>query len=94
MVRRSILVTGDNRTPKAFNWDLGLAYPISVGEGKELRLQLDWFNITNRQSAIRQDTTLRINSGATGVPLVDNPFFGQGTIFQFCRLRLGAKFKF
>ncbi len=88
-------VTGDNRTPKVFNWDLGLAYPITVGEGKELRLQLDWFNVTNRQSAIRQDTTLRINSGASGVPPVDNPFFGQGMIFQFpSALRIGAKFKF
>ena len=64
-------------------------------KARSFALQLDWFNITNRQSAIRQDTTLRINSGATGVPLVDNPFFGQGTIFQFLpMLRLGAKFKF
>jgi outer membrane receptor protein involved in Fe transport len=88
-------VTGNNRTPRAFNWDLGLAYPITVGEGREIRLQLDWFNITNRQSAIRQDTTLRINAGSGGIPPVDNPFFGQGTIFQFpSALRLGAKFKF
>ncbi|MCI0391225.1 MAG: TonB-dependent receptor [Acidobacteria bacterium] len=88
-------VTGNNRTPKVFNWDLGLAYPITVGEGKEFRLQLDWFNVTNRQSAIRQDTTLRINSGASGIPPVDNPFFGQGTIFQFpSAFRIGAKFKF
>jgi outer membrane receptor protein involved in Fe transport len=88
-------ITGDNRTPKAFNWDLGFAYPVAVGEGKELRLSLNWFNVTNRQSAIRQDTTLRINSGASGVPPVDNPFFGQGTIFQFpSAVTIGAKFKF
>jgi outer membrane receptor protein involved in Fe transport len=88
-------ITNSNRTPRTFNWDLGLAYPIAVGEGKEFRIQLDWFNITNRQSAIRQDTTLRINSGTSGVPPVDNPFFGQGTIFQFpSAFRLGAKFKF
>jgi hypothetical protein len=38
---------------------------------------------------------LRINSGTSGVPPVDNPFFGQGTIFQFpSAFRLGAKFKF
>ena len=88
-------ITGSNRTPRQINWDLGFAYPVTFSEGKELRLQLDWFNVTNRQSAIRQDTTLRINSGSSGVPPVDNPFYGQGTIFQFpSALRLGAKFKF
>src|SRR5262245_29765301 len=88
-------ITGSNRTPKQINWDLGFAYPVTIREGKELRLQLDWFNVINRQSAIRQDTTLRINSGSSGVPPVDNPFYGNGTIFQFpSALRLGAKFKF
>src|SRR5262245_23100355 len=88
-------ITGNNRTPRAFNWDMGLAYPVSFGESKELRLQLNWFNVTNRQSAIRQDTTVRINSGSSGVPPVDNPFFGQGAIFQFpSAVTIGAKFKF
>ena len=88
-------ITGSNRTPRQINWDLGFAYPVTFSEGKELRLQLDWFNVTNRQAAIRQDTTLRINSGVTGIDPVDNPFFGQGLIFQFpSAVRLGAKFKF
>jgi outer membrane receptor protein involved in Fe transport len=87
--------TGSRRTPKTYNLDLGLAYPIAVGEGKELRLTLDGFNVTNAQGAIRQDTTFQINSGVTGVPPVDNPFFGQGTIFQFpTAFRMGAKFTF
>jgi len=56
---------------------------------------LDWFNVTNAQRAIRQDTTFTINSGVTGVPPVSYPFFGQGTIFQFpTAFRIGAKFKF
>ncbi|MBI1762617.1 MAG: TonB-dependent receptor, partial [Acidobacteria bacterium] len=88
-------LTGSNRTPVTYNLDLGLSYPITIKEGKDLKLQLDWFNVTNQQRAIRQDTTLRINSGASGVPAVDNPFYGQGTIFQFpAALRLGVKFKF
>jgi len=88
-------ITGGNRTPATYNMDLGAYYSIPVSEGKELRLQLDWFNVTNTQRAIRQDTTQRINSGVTGVPPVDNPFFGQGAIFQFpSAVRMGVKFKF
>ncbi|HZF40365.1 MAG TPA: TonB-dependent receptor, partial [Blastocatellia bacterium] len=88
-------ITGSNRTPVTYNLDLGAHYSIPVSEGKELRLQLDWFNATNTQRAIRQDTTQRINSGVTGVPAVDNPFFGQGAIYQFpSAVRLGVKFKF
>jgi hypothetical protein len=88
-------ITNSNRTPTTYNLDLGVYYPLAVGEGKELRFQFDWFNVTNQQRAIRQDTTQRINSGTSGVPPVDNPFFGQGTIFQFpSAVRLGVKFKF
>src|SRR5262245_12860292 len=88
-------ITGGDRTPATYNVDLGAYYSIPVSEGKELRLQLDWFNVTNTQRAIRQDTTQRINSGVTGVPPVDNPFYGQGAIFQFpSAVRMGVKFKF
>ena len=60
-----------------------------------MRFTLDWFNVTNAQRAIRQDTTFTITSGVAGVPNVSNPFYGQGTIFQFpSAIRLGAKFKF
>lgn len=87
--------TGSNRTPRTWNVDLGAYYPISVGEGKQLRLQVDWFNVFNNQEAIRQDETFLINSGAPGIPPVPNPFYGNGTIFQFpSALRLGVKFQF
>jgi len=88
-------ITGRNRTPTTWNLDFGAYYPIQLGENRQLRLQLDWFNLTNNQKAIRQDTTFQINSGASGIPPVNNPFFGTGTIFQFpSALRLGVKFQF
>jgi outer membrane receptor protein involved in Fe transport len=88
-------LTSRNTTPRIYNMDLGLAYPIALGEGKEFRIQLDWFNLTNPQSAVRQDTSKLISSNVDGVPNIPNPFFGQGTIFQPpSALRLGLKFKF
>jgi hypothetical protein len=88
-------LTGSNRTPTTYNLDLGAYYPIALGEGKQLRLQLDWFNVFNNQRAIREDDTFLINSGAPGIPPVPNPFHGTGTIFQFpSALRLGVKFQF
>jgi outer membrane receptor protein involved in Fe transport len=88
-------ITGSNRTPTTYNLDLGAYYPIALGEGKQLRLQLDWFNVFNNQRAIREDETLLINSGAPGITPVSNPFYGTGTIFQFpSALRLGVKFQF
>ncbi len=88
-------ITGSNRTPTTWNLDFGAYYPIQLGENRQLRFQLDWFNVTNNQRAIRQDTTFQINSGASGIPPVNNPFFGTGTIFQFpSALRLGVKFQF
>ena len=86
---------GDNRSPKTFNVDFGAYYPIQFGENRQLRLQLDWFNVTNEQRAITLDQTLRINSGISGVLPIENPFFGSGLIFQFpSSLRLGVKFQF
>jgi hypothetical protein len=88
-------ITGSNRTPTTYNVDFGAYYPIQMGENRQLRLQLDWFNAFNWQRAIRQDTTFQINSGASGIPPVNSPFFGTGTIFQFpSSLRLGVKFQF
>jgi len=88
-------LTGNNRTPTTYNLDLGAYYPISVGEGKQLRLQVDWFNVFNNQRAIKQDETFLINSGAPGINPVPNPFYGTGTIFQFpSAVRLGVKFQF
>jgi outer membrane receptor protein involved in Fe transport len=87
--------TGSNRTPTTYNLDLGAYYPISLGENKQLRPQLDWFNVFNNQRAIREDETFLINSGAPGITPVPNPFYGTGTIFQFpSALRLGVKFQF
>jgi outer membrane receptor protein involved in Fe transport len=91
---------GSNRTPTTFNLDMNAYYPIKVGEGKELRIQADWFNVFNNQRAIRLDETFSINSGIPGVANIPanrfpNPFYGAGTIFQFpSSLRLGVKFQF
>ncbi|HZI50174.1 MAG TPA: hypothetical protein VFD75_20415, partial [Pyrinomonadaceae bacterium] len=90
-------LTGTNRTPTTFNLDLGASYPIRLGEDKQLRLQIDWFNVTNAQRAVRQDETLRTNSGIPGAGFIQfpNPFYGRGTIFQYpSSLRLGIKFQF
>ena len=86
---------GSNRTPTTFNLDIGAYYPIKFGENRQLRFQVDWFNVTNEQRAITLDQTLRINSGISGVAPIENPFFGAGQIFQFpSSLRLGVKFQF
>ncbi|MDX6613747.1 MAG: hypothetical protein QOD75_2933 [Blastocatellia bacterium] len=86
---------GTNRTPTTFNLDMNAYYPIQFGENRQLRFQVDWFNVFNSQRAIRLDETYLINSGVTGVAPVANPFFGAGTIFQFpSSLRLGVKFQF
>jgi outer membrane receptor protein involved in Fe transport len=90
-------LTGRNRTPTTYNLDLGAYYPIKLSESSQLRIQLDWFNVLNSQRAIRQDETLRTNSGIPGAASIQfpNPFFGQGTIFQYpSSLRLGVKFQF
>lgn len=94
--------TGSNRTPTTWNVDFGAYYPLQLGENRQLRFQLDWFNVTNTQRAIRQDETFRLNSGIPGLTAaqqqqfaVSNPFYGRGTIFQFpSALRLGIKFQF
>jgi outer membrane receptor protein involved in Fe transport len=90
-------ITGDTRTPTTFQLDMGLYYPITFGEDRELRFQFDWFNVTNTQRAVRQDETVRINSGIPGANFIqfNNPTYGTGTVFQFpSTLRLGVKFKF
>ena len=88
-------LTGSTRTPTTYNLDLGAYYPIQFSENRQLRLQVDWFNVFNNQRAIREDETFQINSGAPGIPPVPNPFYGTGTIFQFpSALRLGVKFQF
>ena len=88
-------ITGSTRTPTTYNLDLGAYYPIQFGENRQLRFQVDWFNVFNNQRAIKQDETFSINSGAPGIAPVPNPFYGNGTIFQFpSALRLGVKFQF
>ncbi len=91
---------GGTRTPTTYNLDLNAYYPIQFGENRQLRFQVDWFNVFNSQRAIRLDETFSINSGIPGVANVPanqfrNPFYGSGTIFQFpSSLRLGVKFQF
>jgi hypothetical protein len=88
---------GRNRTPTTYQLDLGAYYPIKVSENRQLSLQLNWFNVTNAQRAIRLDETFHTNSGIPGANFIQfpNPFYGAGTIFQFpSSLRLGIKFQF
>lgn len=86
---------GKNRSPFTYNLDLGAIYPIQFGENKQLRLSVDWFNVTNIQRAVTLDQTYTINSGVAGIPPVTNPFYGTGQIFQSpSQLRFGAKFSF
>ncbi len=90
-------LTGKTRTPTTFQLDLGANYPISLGENRELRFQFDWFNVTNTQRAVREDETVRINSGIPGAASIQffNPFYGTGQVFQFpSALRFGVKFSF
>src|SRR6185369_3792640 len=42
-------LTGSNRTPIIYNLDLGVSYAINLGESSKLRIQADWFNVTNTQ---------------------------------------------
>jgi hypothetical protein len=77
------------------NLDLGVYYPIKVGEGKELRLIGDWFNVFNSQRAVTLDQTFSLNSGVAGVPPVVNPFYGSALLVQApSSFRFGAKFTF
>jgi hypothetical protein len=91
---------GSNRTPTTWNLDLNAYYPIQFGENRQLRFQVDWFNVFNNQRAIRLDETFSINSGIPGVANIpanrfSNPFYGRGLIYQFpSSLRLGIKFQF
>jgi hypothetical protein len=86
---------GSHRSPTTMNLDLGVYYPIRVGEGKELRLTGDWFNVFNSQRAVTLDQTFTINSGVTGVPPVQNPFYGSALLVQApSAFRFGAKFTF
>ena len=88
-------VTGSNRTPVTYNLDFNAYYPIKFGESRQLRFQVDWFNVTNAQRAVREDETVEITTRLAGAPNVPNVFFGRGTIFQYpSALRLGAKFRF
>jgi outer membrane receptor protein involved in Fe transport len=94
-------ITGKNRTPTIFQLDMNAYYPIKLGENKQLRLQVDWFNVFNSQRAITQDITYQINSGipnagaGAGSLQFFNPFYGNGLIFQSpSSLRLGVKYQF
>ncbi|MBV9211613.1 MAG: TonB-dependent receptor, partial [Acidobacteria bacterium] len=88
---------GSNRTPTTSQLDLGFYYPIMFGEKRQLRLQLDWFNVFNSQRAVTVDQTVRVSNGIPGAGenRFLNPFFGTGQVFQFpTALRLGVKFTF
>jgi len=86
---------GTQRTPRTMNLDLGVYYPIKLGEKRELRLTGDWFNVFNSQRALTLDQTYSINSGVAGVAPVVNPFYGSALLIQApSAFRFGAKFTF
>ena len=91
---------GGTRSPTTYNLDLNAYYPIQFGENRQLRFQVDWFNVFNSQRAVTLNQTFTTTSGVTGAAAVGlpdqpNPFFGTGAIFQFpSSLRLGVKFQF
>jgi outer membrane receptor protein involved in Fe transport len=86
---------GESRTPTTMNLDLGVYFPIKLGEKKELRLTGDWFNVFNQQRALTLDQTYSINSGVAGVAPVVNPFWGSALLVQApSAFRFGAKFTF
>ncbi len=86
---------GSTRAPFTTSLDFGAYYPIQFSESKQLRFQLDWFNVFNSQRALTMDQTFSINSGIGGVAPIRNPFYGSGLIYQFpSSLRLGVKFQF
>jgi len=86
---------GSSRTPTTMNLDLGFYYPIKVGEGKEIRISGDWFNVFNSQRAVTLDNTFSLNSGIAGVSAIPNPFWGAAVLVQPpSAFRLGAKFSF
>ena len=75
--------------------DLGVYYPIRVGEGKELRVTGDWFNVFNSQRAVTLDQTFSTTSGVAGIPNVQNPFWGSALLVQApSSFRFGAEFTF
>ena len=96
----SVDSVGTTRTPTTYNLDLNAYYPIVFSENRQLRFQVDWFNVFNNQRAIRYDETFSINSGISGLAnnaanRFSNPFYGRGLIYQFpSSLRLGIKFQF
>lgn len=86
---------GTSRTPTTMNLDLGVYYPIKIGEKRELRLSGDWFNVFNSQRAVTLDQTFSVNSGVALVPPVLNPFYGSALLIQPpSSFRFGAKFTF
>jgi outer membrane receptor protein involved in Fe transport len=86
---------GASRTPTTMNLDLGVYYPIKLGEKRELRLTGDWFNVFNSQRAVTLDQTFTINSGISSVAPVPNPFYGSALLVQApSAFRFGAKFSF
>jgi len=86
---------GKTRSPFTTNLDLGVYYPWKFSESKQMRFTFDWFNVFNQQRGVTMDQTFTINSGITGVPPIQNAFYGSGLIFQFpSSVRFGVKFQF
>src|ERR1044071_7514300 len=48
---------GSHRSPTTYNLDLNAYYPIQFGENRQLRFQVDWFNVFNSQRAVTLNQT-------------------------------------
>lgn len=82
------------RTPVLTNTDVHLSYGRSVNDKYRFQVILDVFNIMNRQKAVEVDQLYRLDLGELSQAPV-NPFFGQGTFFQYpISARVGLKFSF
>ncbi|MEM7051946.1 MAG: TonB-dependent receptor [Acidobacteriota bacterium] len=86
------------RTPDRWNVDLHLQYPIEFGNGTELKIIADIFNVTDEQEAttVDQDWTFaRLTATPNPPDPQGNPNFGTPTSFQSPRtVRIGVKLAF
>lgn len=89
---------GKSRSPTIFNLDLGIYYPIRISENKQLKLMVDWFNVTNMQRALALDQRVENFTGIVLTSIsgsLSNPYYGTGTRFQApSSIRFGVKFTF
>lgn len=86
------------RTPDVWSLDVHVQYPLTFGNGTELQLIADIFNITDEAEATAVDQTwtfARLPETPTPPDPQTNPSFGEPLAYQQPRtIRLGARFSF